>query len=110
VDIMYGEGISKDGDLLDLGAQLGLVQKSGAWFSYGETRLGQGRENAKTYLREHPEIRHEIENSARIHFGMKPLEALTAPDNYISVDPDKLAEDTDDALEIEIIDLEGDDD
>jgi recombination protein RecA len=105
VDIMYGEGISKDADLLDLGAQLGLVQKSGSWFSYGETRLGQGRENAKVYLREHPEIRNEIENAARKHFGMKPLEALTAPENYIKVDPATLDTD-DDSLEIEILDEE----
>jgi recombination protein RecA len=110
VDIMYGEGISKDGDLLDLGATLGLVQKSGAWFSYGETRLGQGRENAKIYLREHPTIRNEIENKAREHFGMKPLEALASPENFVNVDPKELAnaviEDGDDSLEIELIDME----
>jgi recombination protein RecA len=108
VDIMFGEGISKDGDLLDLGAQIGLVQKSGSWFSYGETRLGQGRENAKVYLREHPEIRLEIENAAREHFGMKPLAALAKPENYIKVDPDALTEEeeSDDSFEIEIIDEE----
>ena len=112
VDIMYGEGISKDGDLLDLGAQLGLVQKGGSWYSYGETRLGQGRENAKIYLRDHPEIRSEIENAARVHFGMKPLEALASPDNFIKVDPKVLAntviDDGDDTLEIEIMDLDED--
>ncbi|MCL2048166.1 MAG: recombinase RecA [Defluviitaleaceae bacterium] len=102
VDIMYGEGISKDADLLDLGAQLGIVQKSGSWFSYGETRLGQGRENAKIYLRERPEIGREIENAAREHFGMKPLEALAAPENYVKVDPNELGEEDDDSLEIEI--------
>jgi len=107
VDIMYGEGISKDGDLLDLGATLGIVQKSGSWFSYGETRLGQGRENAKQYLREHPEIQKEIENIAREHFGMKPLEALAAPDNFITIDPNAPEPDLDDeALEIELIDLD----
>ena len=110
VDIMYGEGISKDADLLDLGAQLGLVQKSGSWFSYGETRLGQGRENAKVYLKEHPEIGREIENTARTHFGMKPLEALSAPDNYITVDPAAIAETVieDDPLEIELIETDFD--
>ena len=54
-DIMYGQGISKEGELLDLGVQLGLVEKSGSWFSMGETRLGQGRDNAKNYFKEHPE-------------------------------------------------------
>jgi len=107
VDIMYGEGISKLGDLLDLGAQLGLVNKSGSWFSYGETRLGQGRENAKQYLRDNPEIAHEIESKAREHYGMKPLEALVAPDNFIPVDKEALAtEDFDDTLEIEILDTD----
>lgn len=109
VDIMFGEGISKDADLLDLGAQLGLVQKSGSWFSYGETRLGQGRENAKVYLREHPEIGREIENTAREKFGMKSLDSLAEADNFLPVDPDALAAENDDTLEIEIIDLEDDD-
>jgi len=106
VDIMYGEGISKFADLLDLGAQLNLVNKSGSWYSYGETRLGQGRENAKQYLKENPEAAHEIESKAREHFGMKPLEALSSPDNFIPVDADALLtiEDTDDdTLEIEIL-------
>ncbi|MCL2404647.1 MAG: recombinase RecA [Defluviitaleaceae bacterium] len=110
VDIMYGEGISKDGDLLDLGAQLNLVNKSGSWYSYGETRLGQGRENAKLYLKEHPEIIREIENAARTHYGMKTLEALSSPDNYVSVDPEALAsDDIDDTLEIELLDVDMDD-
>ncbi|MCL1787409.1 MAG: recombinase RecA [Defluviitaleaceae bacterium] len=105
VDIMYGEGISKLGDLLDLGAQLDLVKKSGAWFSYGDIRLGQGRENAKQYLKDNPEIAHEIESKARDHYGMKPLEALAAPDNFIPVDAEALAsDDLDDTLEIEILD------
>ncbi|MCL2285749.1 MAG: recombinase RecA [Firmicutes bacterium] len=109
VDIMYGEGISKLGDLLDLGAQLNLVNKSGSWFSYGETRLGQGRENAKQYLRDNPDVAHEIESKAREHFGMKPLEALAAPDNFIPVDPEALAvDDFDDTLEIEILDTDFD--
>ena len=64
-DIMFGEGLSKVGEILDLGVKLGAVQKSGAWFNYGEMRLGQGRDNAKAYLKEHPEIADEIEKIVR---------------------------------------------
>lgn len=64
-DIMFGEGISKIGEIVDLGVKLGVVQKSGAWFNYGETRLGQGRDNAKIFLKEHPEICAEIEKIVR---------------------------------------------
>lgn len=107
VDVMYGEGISKNADLLDLGSTLGLVIKSGSWFSYGELRLGQGRENAKQYLKEHPELCREIENAARKSFGMKGLEELTLPDNYISVSPDDLSDAADDEeLNIELLDTE----
>ncbi len=64
-DIMFGEGISKLGEILDLGVKLGVVQKSGAWFNYGEMRLGQGRDNAKQFLKEHPEVSAEIEKIVR---------------------------------------------
>ena len=64
-DIMFGEGISKIGEILDLAVKLGVVQKSGAWFNYGETRLGQGRDNAKLFLKEHPEVSDEIEKIVR---------------------------------------------
>ena len=64
-DIMFGEGISKLGEILDLGVKLGVVQKSGAWFNYGEMRLGQGRDNAKVFLKEHPEVAAEIEGIVR---------------------------------------------
>ena len=64
-DIMFGEGISKIGEILDLGVKLGVVQKSGAWFNYGDVRLGQGRDNAKIFLKEHPEISDEIEKIVR---------------------------------------------
>jgi recombination protein RecA len=64
-DIMYGEGISKQGSLLDIGVEQGVVQKGGAWYSYNEERLGQGRENAKEYLRQRPEIAEEIEQKIR---------------------------------------------
>ena len=69
-DIMYGEGISKAGELLDLGVQAGIVEKSGSWFSYGTERIGQGRENAKTFFKEHPDIADEIENKIRANAGL----------------------------------------
>jgi recombination protein RecA len=64
-DIMYGEGVSKVGEILDLGVKAGLVEKSGAWFSYDSVRIGQGRENAKTYLRDNPEMMTRLENAIR---------------------------------------------
>src|SRR4051812_27346854 len=64
-DIMYGEGISKVGEILDLGVKAGMVEKSGAWFSYDSIRIGQGRENAKIYLRENPDVAQRIENAIR---------------------------------------------
>ncbi len=69
-DIMYGEGISKMGELLDLGVKAGVVEKSGSWYSYGDERIGQGRENAKAYLREHPRIAWEIEDKIRAAHGL----------------------------------------
>jgi recombination protein RecA len=69
-DIMYGEGISKMGELLDLGVAAGVVNKSGAWFSYGDERIGQGRENAKQFLRENPEIAYDIEDKIRAAHGL----------------------------------------
>jgi recombination protein RecA len=64
-DIMYGEGVSKVGEILDLGVKAGLIEKSGAWFSYDSVRIGQGRENAKTYLKENPDVAQRIENAIR---------------------------------------------
>ncbi len=69
-DIMYGEGISKMGELLDLGVKAGVVEKSGAWYSYGDERIGQGRENAKNYLRENSRIALEIEDKIRAAHGL----------------------------------------
>jgi recombination protein RecA len=69
-DIMYGEGISKMGELLDLGVAAGIVDKSGAWISYKGQRIGQGRENAKTFLREHTELAAEIESAIRQNAGL----------------------------------------
>jgi recombination protein RecA len=69
-DIMYGEGISKRGELIDLGVKLGIVEKSGSWFSYGDQRIGQGRENAKTFLKENEDVAYEIEDKIRASHGL----------------------------------------
>ncbi len=69
-DIIFGQGISKEGDLLDLAAEQGLITKSGAWYSYGSERMAQGRENAKAYLKEHPEVVLEVERQIRASHGM----------------------------------------
>ena len=69
-DIMYGEGVSKTGELIDLGEKAGVVEKSGSWFSYDGQRIGQGRENAKTFLREHPEMAAAIEQKVRDNAGI----------------------------------------
>jgi recombination protein RecA len=69
-DIMYGEGVSKTGELVDLGVKAGVVEKSGAWFSYNSQRLGQGRENAKTFLKDNPAVAEEIEKSLRQSAGL----------------------------------------
>ena len=69
-DIMYGEGISKNGELLDLGVTAGVVEKSGAWYSYGDERIGQGRENAKIFLSENSEIAYELEDKIRAAHGL----------------------------------------
>ncbi|HUS55488.1 MAG TPA: recombinase RecA [Thermohalobaculum sp.] len=70
-DIMYGEGISKTGELIDLGVKAGVVEKSGAWISYGDQRIGQGRENAKIFLKENPDIALEIEDKIRAAHGLE---------------------------------------
>ena len=82
-DILYGEGISYEGELLDIGSDLNVVNKSGAWYSYEGTRIGQGKDNARNYLKEHPEMALEIENKIRALKGMKnktvSLDAKPAP-------------------------------
>jgi recombination protein RecA len=70
VDIMYGEGISKEGEIIDMGSELDIIQKSGSWYSYKDERLGQGRENAKLFLKENPEIMEEIAQEIRNHYGV----------------------------------------
>jgi recombination protein RecA len=77
-DIIYGEGVSKNGELLDLGVKGGIVEKSGAWFSYNSQRLGQGRENSKQFLKENPEIADEIELAIRQNSGLI-AERITDP-------------------------------
>jgi RecA/RadA recombinase len=80
-DIMYGIGISKEGDLLDLAAADNIVEKSGAWYAYGGERIGQGRENAKDYLRDHPEVFTGIERKVLEKYGVaKPSPVQAVPD------------------------------
>ncbi|RMG67470.1 MAG: recombinase RecA [Calditrichaeota bacterium] len=79
-DIMYDQGISREGDLLDLAANLGIIQKSGTWYSFGEERLGQGRENVKRFLRENPDFGEKIEQLVREKLGLvEPAEEESAP-------------------------------
>jgi recombination protein RecA len=70
-DILYGQGISRSGDLVDLASELGIIEKSGAWFSFGADRIGQGRENAKAYLEQHPEVMEKVEAMVLVKHGIK---------------------------------------
>ena len=79
-DIMYGQGISKTGEILDLGVKAGLVEKSGAWFSYDSIRIGQGRENSKTYLVENPEVCDRLEAAIRSQTDRVAEVMMTGPD------------------------------
>ena len=78
-DIAYGEGISKTGELIDIGIEMKIVEKSGAWFSYGDLRLGQGRENSKQFFRDNPDIAAEIERKIRANLGLPTGDVLGAP-------------------------------
>src|SRR5580704_664545 len=82
-DILYGQGISRSGDLIDLGSELGIVEKSGAWFSFGTDRIGQGRENAKAYFEQHPEIMDKVEAMILAKHGIKRsvVAPVAAPTN-----------------------------
>jgi len=71
-DILYGEGISREGEILDIGSELNIVEKSGAWYSYNGDRIGQGKENAREFLKQNVQLAHEIENKVRAHFGVAP--------------------------------------
>ena len=96
-DIMYGEGISKMGEILDLGVTGNIIEKSGSWFSYNSERIGQGRENAKTYLKVHPEIAAQIEALIRQNAGLIADEMMIA-----SPDDDKAGDDGDDTNDIAV--------
>ncbi len=91
-DIMYGEGVSYAGELIDLGVKAGVVEKSGSWFSYGDERIGQGRENAKQFLKDHPDIANAIDAAIRSNAGLVAEELLTGPEG----DADGAPEDGDD--------------
>lgn len=85
-DIMYGEGISREGSILDLAASIDIIDKSGAWYSYGDIRLGQGRENAKQYLKDNKSIADEIENKIRENFNLLVTTKKSVSDNGIEQD------------------------
>jgi recombination protein RecA len=72
-DILYGKGISREGEIVDLGAEEGIIEKSGSWFSFGGERIGQGRENAKDFLRDHPEVAVKVESAIRAKRGVPSL-------------------------------------
>jgi recombination protein RecA len=88
-DIMYGEGVSKVGELVDLGVKAGVVEKSGAWFSYDSQRIGQGRENAKNFLKSNPDIAAKIEIAIRQNAGLIAEKILAGED---SAEPDDAVE------------------
>jgi recombination protein RecA len=77
-DILYGEGISKEGDLIDLGVNANVIQKSGAWYSYGEERLGQGRENVRVFLKENPDLYEKLTAQVFEHYGIRRRAAAGA--------------------------------
>jgi recombination protein RecA len=100
-DIMYGEGISKTGELVDLGVKAGMVEKSGAWFSFNGERIGQGRENTKAFLKEHPKMAEQIEKAIRQNAGLivdkmlqaapegeEAKEADEGPDGFVADETD----------------------
>lgn len=90
-DIMYGEGISKTGELIDLGVKAEVVEKSGSWYSYGDQRIGQGKENARQFLKDNPDIAAEIEEKVRADAGLVDVEPLKPEDDYHAGD-DELEE------------------
>ena len=86
LDIMYGEGFSKTGELIDLGVKEGIVEKSGSWFSYDSQRIGQGRENAKAFLKENADVAGRIEAAIRESAGLVSVKAKSAPDKVVAED------------------------
>ena len=108
VEIMYGEGISRTGELLKIASDLNIIKKAGAWFSYNDDKIGQGSENAKKYLSAHPEIFDEIDHKVRVHYGL--IEDADAPDAPVASDneeptqkepSDEVVLDLEDTIEIE---------
>ena len=91
-DIMYGEGISKMGELVDLGVKAGLVEKSGSWFSYGDQRIGQGRENAKTFLLENPDISDQLQREILEHAGVLNEAAMIDPPGIVDDEDEETAD------------------
>jgi recombination protein RecA len=86
---MYGEGVSKTGELVDLGFKASIIEKAGAWFSFGGQRIGQGRENTKAFLKEHPEIAAKIEKAVRQNAGLIVDRMLATADGEESVEADE---------------------
>lgn len=88
-DIMFGQGISREGDILDLAANVEIIVKSGSWYSYNGNKIGQGRENAKTYLRENPDIMNEVAQKVRAHYGLPGAEVTDdmASESAVSEEP-----------------------
>lgn len=91
-DIMFGKGISREGDILDLAANIDVINKSGAWYAYNGNKIGQGRENAKQYLSEHPEIMEEIEKKVRVFYRLLPEEELKVLDAANAAEAEAAAE------------------
>ena len=107
VEIMYGEGISQTGELVKIASDIGIIQKAGAWFSYNGEKIGQGSENAKKYLADHPEIFAEIDHKVRVHYGLVELdeddvvEDTQVEDTQVEDTSDELILDLDSTIEIE---------
>jgi recombination protein RecA len=89
-DILYGQGVSREGDLVDLASEANIVEKSGAWFSFNNERIGQGRENAKQFLLEHPEVFNTIEAKVLAHHSIRRIGVEVAP-TYEAPSPAKAA-------------------
>ncbi|MER0122102.1 recombinase RecA [Streptococcus sp. ZJ93] len=108
VEIMYGHGISQTGELVEIGSNLGIIKKAGAWYSYNDEKIGQGSENAKKYLGEHPEIFAEIDRKIRVHYGLiedsEKIEVVEMADKE-----EKAEENKDEIAEIQdvVLDLDG---
>jgi recombination protein RecA len=95
-DIIYGKGVSRSGEIVDHAADLGLIQKSGAWYSVGAERIGQGRDNARQYLEEHPDMMEKLANQIMAHHGIGPLAQVNAPgdpDSKLGAKPEEKSED-----------------